>query len=221
MDSRDWWSRAYSGPMAPSDDAAPSGFAIETDQRLSRRCRILELGCGLGYDAAYLARQGHQVVAGDFIRLAESWRRWSNESGSSPRFVLLDLRIDLPFQEAHFDLVYARLSLHYFSSEVTRRIFAEVHRVLVPGGLFVFMCKSTHDPGYGRGEPVGRNMFRINDKVYHFFDEDFARESLGSRFRIDELRSGPCQTYGEASDVVRARATKLASSPSDRSTRGN
>ncbi len=208
MDSRQWWSRAYRGAIAVAATGAPSGFAVELAPALSEPCRMLELGCGPGYDSTYFARLGHAVVAADFIRLAAAWQQVSRSTEASPAFVMLDMRSDLPFADASFDVVYARLSLHYFSDEVTSRIFGEVHRVLAAGGLFTFLCKSTSDPGCGRGDAVGRNMFRINDKVYHFFDEGFARRCLGDRFQIEEIWSGSMETYGEPSGVVRVRARK-------------
>ncbi len=212
MDSREWWSRAYNGSMAAAPDGAPSSFALELAASLPERRRILDLGCGPGYDSTAFAQAGHQVVAADFIRLDATWQT-SRMLGSSLSFVLLDLRSALPFADASFDVVYARLSLHYFSTEITGRIFGEIHRVLSSDGLFTFICKSTNDPRYGYGEPVGPNMFRINHKVYHFFDEAFARHCLGSRFHIKELWSGPMETYGEASDVVRASARKAKTTP--------
>ncbi len=212
MDSREWWSRAYNGPMAAAPDGAPSTFALEVAASLPEHRRVLDLGCGPGYDSTVFAQAGHRVVAADFIRLDAAWQT-SRTMGSSPSFVLLDLRSALPFADASFDVVYARLSLHYFSTEITSRIFGEIHRVLSSDGLFTFICKSTNDARYGCGEPVGPNMFRINRKVYHFFDEAFARHCLGSRFQVEELWSGPMETYGEASDVVRGSARKAQAAP--------
>lgn len=214
MDSRQWWSRAYAGHVAPVA-AVLSDFAVALTASLPEPCRILELGCGPGSDSAYFARLGHLVVGADFIRLDAAWRQAPGASGPSlsPSFIVLDLRSDLPFANESFDVVYARLSLHYFSDEATNRIFGEVHRVLVAGGLFAFLCKSTEDPGCGRGEPVGPNMFRVNDKVYHFFDEAFTRQCLRDRFQIEEIWSGPMETYGEPSAVVRVRARKSARIP--------
>ncbi len=205
MDSRQWWRRSYDRPGTLSNRREPSELAVELDRTLERECRILELGCGPGDDSGYFARSGHHVVAADFVRIEPAWSRALTRERSLS-FLICDLRRDLPLTAGSVDVVYARLSLHYFSNEQTSRIFGEIRRVLIDGGLFVFLCKSTSDPLFGRGEEIATNMFRINDKVYHFFDEAFALICLGDRFAVEEIWAGAQATYGEPSHVVRVRA---------------
>ncbi len=207
MDSRQWWKQAYHGPMAVSPGLPPSDFAVELCDFLPRPSRVLELGCGSGEDSAYISRRGHWVLASDFVPQDRAWRH-ARAASPSLTFMLLDMRTTFPFRGAMFDVVYARLSLHYFSDEVSKRIFGEIHRVLAPHGLLAFLCKSTGDPLYGRGEQVGPDMFRLYGKVRHFFDEDFARACLSDRFIVEDFWSGPAETYGEQSDVVRVWARK-------------
>lgn len=209
MDPREWWRRSYARPTEITSNASPTELAIDVARSLRSPSRILDLGCGPAYDGAFFASAGHRVVAADFIRLDKDWHT-ARQVSNGLSFVLLDLRSGLPFKEEAFDVVYARLSLHYHSTEMTHQIFAEIRRVLVADGLFVFLCKSTKDRLYGRGVQLGSDMFRVNDKVYHFFDESFARGCLGDRFSIKEFWTGPMETYpGEQSHVVRVRARKI------------
>lgn len=208
MDSREWWRRSYGRPTEITSNSAPSELAIDVARSLRSSSRILDLGCGPAYDSAFLAAAGHWVVAADFIRPDEAWRA-ALQAGKGISFVLLDLRVRLPFKTETFNVVYARLSLHYHSTEMTHQIFAEIGRVLVAGGLFVFLCKSTKDRLFGQGVQVDDDMFRVNDKVYHFFDESLVRECLGDRFSIEECWTGPMETYpGELSHVIRVCARK-------------
>lgn len=215
MDARQWWWRAYDRPGSLSDSREPSELALALSQTLNHPTRILELGCGPGDDSVYFARSGHRVVAADFVRVEPSWSRAASEIPSLT-FLICDLRQNLPLLDASIDVAYARLSLHYFSDDVTHDIFHEIHRVLVPDGLFVFLCKSVSDPLHGRGEALATNMFRINDKIYHFFDENFALACLGDDFAVEEIWSGPQATYGEPSHVVRVIArTRARRAPSN------
>lgn len=199
------WNRAY----AESDRearAGPSAFARDLAARLPAGAALLELGCGPGADAAFFARAGHRVVALDFATavIARNRERYRDVPGVS--FAVADIGRPLPFAAGTFDAVYARLSLHYFPDAVTRRLFDEMRRVLRPGGLLAFMCKSPADPLYGQGEAIEPDMFLLDGKVRHFFDEAYARELLRDRFRIESLWSGPEETYRQAAAVIKVVA---------------
>lgn len=205
QDQRQWWDRDYSGPRAVGE-TAPSAFAVRVAGLLPPRGTVLELGCGPGIDSGYFAQAGHRVLAADFSLAALVRARREYAASPSPSFLLLDMRAPLPFRERSLDVVYARLSLHYFTDDVTRRIVAEIRRALRPGGLIAFMCKSTGDPLYGRGERVGPEMFLLDGKVRHFFSEAYALNLLSPGFRINQLTSGPERVYGGMSDIVTAIA---------------
>ncbi len=207
MDARLWWDRAYRNPINRGD-TEPSEFAIEVAAELERPCRILELGSGTAQDGRFFAQTGHVVVGTDFIR-QQVWDQARLMAERSLSFVLLDMRNPLPFGDAAFDVVYARLSLHYFSGEVTFGIFREISRVLRDGGLLAFLCKSTSDPLYGRGDQVGHNMFRLNGKVRHFFDEDFVSECLSDDFMVQRLWSESLVTTDGPSHVLGTLVRKV------------
>ena len=147
------WERLHHQYLQTRQPPPATSLARGLARRLEPPQRVLELGCGNGADAAFLSQRGHAVLATDFseyaIQTAEAIYQDENL-----KFRKQDLRDPLAFEAAKFDIVYARLSLHYFSDAVTRAIFNEVGRVLRPGGQFLFMCKSTQDPLYARGQLV-------------------------------------------------------------------
>jgi ubiquinone/menaquinone biosynthesis C-methylase UbiE len=209
QDQRQWWDTDYRRLGAVRETAA-SRFAVRVAGLLAPGSTLLELGCGPGDDSAFFARAGHRVLAADFASNALARARSGHASTSGPDFLLLDMSAPLPFRDQCCDAVYARLSLHYFTDEVTRGIFAEIRRVLRPGGLLAFICKSTGDPLYGQGEAVGQDMFELKGKVRHFFSEAYARDLLAPGFYITELSSGPEEVYGGLSDIVTAIASRAA-----------
>ncbi len=95
---------------------------------------VLEIGCGQGALACALAYRRLKVTALDISETAlESARA---NAGTLPiTFLKADVARPLPFEAAQFGCVVAVLSLHYFSRSVTQDIFAEIRRVLAPGGL--------------------------------------------------------------------------------------
>lgn len=185
-----------------------SPFAKKVAACLRTPHRILELGCGAGADAVYFSKLGHEVVATDGS--AEVISTNSSRGSGSLRFAMQDMWQPLSFADDSFELVYARLSIHYFSDAGTRQIIDEVHRVLGPGGRFFFMCKSTQDPLWGQGVQVGPNMYDLGGHVRHFFSPDYIRAILNPRrFLIEGLLPSCDRLYGYDSAFIEAVAAKI------------
>ena len=70
----------------------------------------------------------------------------------------------IPFPDGAFDLVTSSLMLHHLPDDLKRKGFAEIRRVLKPGGRFLAMdfAGQGHGPighllsvfGHSRGEPI-------------------------------------------------------------------
>ena len=97
-------------------------------------CRVLDLGCGAGFLANYLATQGHHVVGLDASRESIDIARAHDASGTV-RFVRGDVRA-LPFVDGSFDVVCAMDLLEHV--DAPGDVIAEVGRVLAPSGTFFF-----------------------------------------------------------------------------------
>ncbi len=86
--------------------------------------RALDLACGRGRWAHWLAERGWEVVAVD----------WSEEALADVRTPKLKMDLErgdpLPFADAAFDLVLIIRFLH-------RPLFDEAERVLKPGGILI------------------------------------------------------------------------------------
>jgi SAM-dependent methyltransferase len=113
------------------------------------RERILELGCGTGEDAVYLARGGHEVVATDaspgMIRIA---RLKSAAAGVASR---IDFRV-LPIEsldelgsEARFDAVFSNFGAINCVADVPR-LARTLGRCLVPGAPLLFVVMGRRVP---------------------------------------------------------------------------
>ncbi len=98
-----------------------------------RGLNVLDLGCGTGRHALWLAAAGATVTGVDFSEgmLAEARRKRGAEA---VRFVVHDLHLPLPFA-AEFDLVVSGLVLEHLRE--LDGFFAEARRVLKPGGRAV------------------------------------------------------------------------------------
>lgn len=209
MNQQDLWNTIHTKAEHEQYSQVPSEFAEKTLTYLPAHAEVLELGCGFGADAAFLAQQGCAVTATDFseVAIARDQQAYSRMPGLT--FQVVDMGSGaLPFQATQFDGVYAKLSLHYYTDEVTKKLFQDIARIVKPHGIVAFTCKSTDDPLYGQGTELEANMFENKGHIRHFFDEAYAR-SLLTNFMIETFEQKKEDLYGFPSAYIKVIARKL------------
>jgi SAM-dependent methyltransferase len=143
---------------------------------------VLELGCGTGNDAARLARAGYAVTAVDVSGEAIAHAR--SRFGEAVDFRVCDITLPLPYPDASFDAVMSNVALHMFSDSVTRAVFAQIARVVRPGGLFLFHVNALEDRELrARRRPIARELkpdyvLERSGQTMHFFSEAYLRDLL-------------------------------------------
>ena len=153
-------------------------FAKRCVQFMRKGMHVLDLGCGYGADAMYFAKNGMKVTAIDFSSTSiDQVRERAANLSIALRAIQHDVSNKLPFPAATFNAVYAHLSLHYFDDETTSAIFAEIRRVLKPGGVLFVKCKSVDDPLYGKGKKIGPDMYH-SEHVRRFFRKEYMEYCL-------------------------------------------
>jgi SAM-dependent methyltransferase len=128
-----------------------------------RGLRVVDLGCGFGWFCRWARDQGAAEVLG--LDLSEKMLGHAAALTADPgiRYRRADLE-ELTLPEGGFDLAFSSLALHYVQD--VARLFATLHRSLLPGGHFVF---STEHPVYmAPGYPgwavdaAGRKSWPVN-----------------------------------------------------------
>lgn len=104
---------------------------------ISPGARVLEVGCGIGTEAIFLALHGMHVTAIDISPIAiETAQSMAKLLGVEVDFRLCDA-LDLSMVGNEFDVIRDQFCFHHLSDS-ERPIFArEIARVLKPNGLFV------------------------------------------------------------------------------------
>ena len=206
---KQYWDKLHNQGNIDHFSGKPTDFAEEIIKIIPPLSKILELGCGAGNDSIAFAQAGNTVLATDFSNVAIKKNSERFKGIPNLTFEVLDISDPMSFNDNKFDVVYARLSLHYFTDKITKKIFNEMHRVLRPNGYLCFMCKSTNDPLYGKGIEVEKDMFENNGHVRHFFSEDYAKLLLTDRFKIQKIESGNEKFYGNDSAFVKVIAQAI------------
>lgn len=144
--------RSFERAASSYDRAAalPREIAVRMGERLdllrAAPTRALDLGSGTG-DAARALRKRYAGCAVVELDLARAMLLQSRRHGSLWRRTVevlkgeAELRIcadseGLPFADRSFDMIWSNLALHWLASP--QQAFAEIRRVLRPGGVFLF-----------------------------------------------------------------------------------
>ena len=122
----------------------------------------LDLACGAGRDAVFLARHGFEVEAWDHAPEAlERTRDLARRHGVTLRTEVLDLeRADLPPPPRPFDLIICFRFLH-------RPLFPWMERALAPGGWLVYETFRTGQERFGR--PIRAHFLLAPDELARAF----------------------------------------------------
>jgi SAM-dependent methyltransferase len=128
------------GPAPAHGAQPPSAWVRRFTASLARGATVLDLACGQGRHARWLARRGHAVLAVD--RDAACGAALAGEPGV--RFLQADLEAaPWPFEGQRFDGIIVTQYLH-------RPLLAAIVAALAPGGLLVYETFAQGNERYGR-----------------------------------------------------------------------
>jgi SAM-dependent methyltransferase len=165
----------------------PDALVALVESGSVRPCTTIDLGCGAGNYAIWLAGLGFDVTGVDSspaaIRIAEKNAR---EKGVRCRFIVADLLGDLHEVTGTFDFAFDWELLHHIFPEDRETYARNVHRIINPGGTYLSVCFSEDDPQFGgtgkfRRTPIGTTLY--------FSSESELRELFLPYFLILELKT--------------------------------
>lgn len=159
MSTSQYWETTYSREQGDSPiTTAPSTFVCDIYSYLSETDVVLELGCGNGRDARYIASRVKSYVGVDASTEAVSYCEKTCVAENA-RFVQGYMPNDIPDLVCTPSVVYSRFSLHSINDSDIETTVSNVSKKLPDGGLFAVEARSVHDPRCGRGTQVGPNAW--------------------------------------------------------------
>ena len=171
------WNERYSTRgMVWGTDANQFVAAFATG--LSPR-RVLDLGCGQGRNAVWLARQGHTVTGVDQSDVAIGQaRRLAADNGVQVDFELADIVEDWRPPSEAFDLVV--LSYLQLPLETRKVAHSKAATALTPGGTIFLIAHHADNLEHGVGGPPYREVL--------FNEADLAADFAALDISVNEKR---------------------------------
>ncbi len=145
--------------------------------------KVLELGCGAGRNAIYLAKKGCTVVGVDLSENALEWakKRISKED-VNVELVCANI-FDLDFQQESFDFIYDSGCFHHIAPHRRVSYIEIINRLLKQDGYFA-LCSFEENGTYGGSALTDEEVYLKRSlegglgytksqlqEIFNFFDE--------------------------------------------------
>jgi len=159
MSTKHDWNAHYAAGELPWDSSEADPNLVELVRSgVVAKGRVLEIGCGTGTNALWLASQGFEVLALDLAPLAVERARAKaaaapRDAAESCSFEVHDFLNGEP-PPGSFQLVFDRGCFHVFDDSKDQLTFAaRVGKLLANGGHWLSLLGSTEGPAREMGPP--------------------------------------------------------------------
>jgi len=170
MRDAEHFEQSYQAGETPWDVGKPDFNLIQTVTSTPiEPCKALEIGCGTGDNAIWLAEQGFEVVAVDAspIAIKQATDKAAEVRARCDFFVLDILQSDV--EGTPFGFVFDRGFLHIIDSDEVRTSFAKkVSGYLDAGGLWLSLLGNADEQRQAPGPPQRTARDIVNAVEPHF-----------------------------------------------------
>ncbi len=171
MSIEERYKHRYRSGDTPWDTGKPDFNLLEivADHKIAG-CKALEVGCGTGDNAIWLAGNGFETTASDVSGVAiERARQKADETGAECHFIELDF-LKNTIEGRPFGFIFDRGCFHSFGTDIKRSRFAQhVALHLEPNGLWLSIIGNADERRQGPGPPQ-RTATEIVRAVEPFFE---------------------------------------------------
>jgi len=176
------WNQRYIDANTPWDSGVPSeNLRSLLSEGLIKPCRMLEIGCGTGTNAIFLAQEGFDVTAVDISEVAiQRAKKKADEAGVQVKFTVGDITeppdLGLPFR-----FVFDRGTYHVVRKTNLAGFQSTLAKVAAHGGYYAVLAGNANDDGPDdKGPPrvvaselcaeierVGFDLVRLTEIRFH------------------------------------------------------
>lgn len=174
-----WEARYRDNPLEqlPWEEGQPSAELVALiESGIVEKGPALDICCGSGNNALYLAQEGFTCYGIDISPTAVGYARQKVAAEGLSCEVTTGNAVRLPYADETFTLVFDRGCFHSLSPKDRKPFINGIQRVLRRGGKYLLLCFSSRD--HTGGPP------------YAFSPEDIRRYFSG-QFKIHAIRETP------------------------------
>lgn len=151
-------------------------------------CKVLDIGCGEGFYAIYLASQGFEVTGIDLSKNAIKYAKQNaSKKGAKINFIAMDI-LDLSKINEKFDFIFEWALLHHIMPEKRKKYVKDVSDLLNKNGKYLSVCfneKSDHFAQPGEKERiVPQDAKVLQGQRLHFSSLEELKELFKYNFKI-------------------------------------
>ena len=191
MSNKERFEQRYESGQTPWELSRADHHLVEfVENHLPLNQKVMDIGCGTGSNARWLAEKGHQVFGVDFspraIKLAIEK---SSGNSNNVQYMVKDF-LDPQMVGHDFDFIFDRGCFHSFDSKQDRSTFAQnVSAHLKGNGRWLSILGNSDAPPRDDGPPV-RSAGQIVEAVEPFFELIYLKSDT-----FDSNREAPARCW--------------------------
>ena len=189
---KEMFEKIYEEGAVWTESEPPKELVNLIESEKIKPCKVLDVGCGEGFYAIYLASKGFEVTGIDIsenaIKLA---KENAAKQGVKIKFIPMDVA-HLDEMNNKFDFVFEWAILHHIMPEQRQKYVENIKGILNKGGKYLSICFNNQNPDFGaKGKtlriiPGGAKMPAGTRLYYSSFEE--MKQLFEPHFRIIEAK---------------------------------
>jgi len=191
MTKKETYNERYKTGVTPWELERPDSNLIDVVKKENiTPCKALDIGCGTGSNAIWLAQNGFDVTGGDFSPLAiEKAKKKSRKEKVEVQFSVQDF-LEPNVGSSDFEFIFDRGCFHSFDTQNDRNTFAKnVNFHLKKKGLWLSFIGNADDEPRNEGPPT-RSALNIIKAVEPYFEILYLVSA-----RFDSRRENPARCW--------------------------
>ncbi|MFH1918158.1 MAG: class I SAM-dependent methyltransferase [Nanoarchaeota archaeon] len=175
-----------------TESKPPKELVNLIESRKIKPCKVLDIGCGEGFYAIYLASKDFEVTGIDIsenaIKLA---KENATKEGIKIKFMQMDV-VDLGMVNDEFDFVFEWAVLHHIIPKQRQKYVNNIKSILNKRGKYLSVCFNNQNPDFGA---KGKNLRIVSEgsampagtKLYYSSFEEM-KQLFGQHFNIIDAK---------------------------------